>query len=65
VKETLPGTVKISSELSIMHVEHENLRRKYANDTTMSLMEPVSEIPREDFYVIEPNYAETRIEESC
>jgi hypothetical protein len=57
VEKTLPDTLKIHSELGFMHVEHENLKRKYVNDTTMSLMEPVSEIPREDFYVTEDNYA--------
>lgn len=57
VEKTLPDTLKIYSELGFMNVEHENLKRRYANDTTMSLMEPVGEIPREDFYVTEDNYA--------
>ncbi|KAF2443653.1 hypothetical protein P171DRAFT_432864 [Karstenula rhodostoma CBS 690.94] len=57
VEMSCPDSLKIHCELAFMHVEHENLKRRYANDTTMSLMEPVSEIPREDFYVTEDNYA--------
>lgn len=39
-----------------MHVEHEVLHRRYANADTMGL-EPVSEIPRANFWVSEDAYA--------
>ncbi|KAL1601549.1 hypothetical protein SLS60_006464 [Paraconiothyrium brasiliense] len=56
VEMALPETLKIYCELGFMYIEHENLKRKYANDQTM-LMEPISDIPRYDFYVTEDNYA--------
>jgi hypothetical protein len=40
-----------------MHFEHENLNREYANKETMILSSPIIEIPREEFYVTEDNYA--------
>ena len=56
IQNTLPETLKVYCELALMHVEHENLKRKYANEETM-LLEPIANIAREDFYVTEDNYA--------
>ncbi|KAJ4348036.1 uncharacterized protein N0V89_009408 [Didymosphaeria variabile] len=56
VEKALPESLKTYCELGFMHIEHENLKRKYANDQTM-LMEAIADIPRPDFYVTEDNYA--------
>jgi len=52
----LPEDLKIHCELALMHVVHENLDKSYVNDETMGL-ESVKDIPRENFYVTEDNYA--------
>ncbi|KAF2710804.1 hypothetical protein K504DRAFT_375752 [Pleomassaria siparia CBS 279.74] len=52
----LPDKLKIHCELALMHVEHENLDRNYVNDETM-LGDMVKDIPRDNFYVTEDNYA--------
>lgn len=56
LESSLPDDLKIYSELALMHVEHENLERNYVNDETM-LGDMVKDIPRENFYVTEDNYA--------
>lgn len=56
LESALPDDLKIHSELALMHVEHENLERNYVNDETM-LGDMVKDIPRENFYVTEDNYA--------
>lgn len=56
VESTLPEDLKIHCELALMHVEHENLQRNYANTETM-LGDEVKDIPRANFYVTEDNYA--------
>ncbi|KAF1979097.1 hypothetical protein BU23DRAFT_523658 [Bimuria novae-zelandiae CBS 107.79] len=59
IQKGLPESLKPHCELGFMHTEHENLHHKYANDAlgTMVLNRPLKEIPREDFYVTEDNYA--------
>ncbi|CAO2648556.1 Nn.00g078230.m01.CDS01 [Neocucurbitaria sp. VM-36] len=52
----LPDDLKMHCELALMHIEHENLERNYANTETM-LGDEVKDIPRENFYVTEDNYA--------
>ncbi|KAI8943529.1 hypothetical protein NX059_001525 [Plenodomus lindquistii] len=52
----LPEHMRIHCDLALMHMEHEHLGRNYANTETM-LMDDVKDIPRENFYVTEDNYA--------
>jgi hypothetical protein len=52
----LPEDLKIHAHTAMMHIEHELLGRKYVNDETM-LGDTIAEIPRDDFYVTEDNYA--------
>ncbi|CBX96886.1 hypothetical protein LEMA_P100170.1 [Plenodomus lingam JN3] len=54
--DALPDQLKIHCDLALMHMEHEHLGRNYANTETM-LMDSVRDIPRENFYVTEDNYA--------
>ncbi|KAF2640489.1 hypothetical protein P280DRAFT_320250 [Massarina eburnea CBS 473.64] len=56
LKDTLPETLRIHCEMGLLHMEHENLERNYVNDETM-YGDLVKDIPREDFYVTEDNYA--------
>ena len=56
LESALPDDLKFHTELALMHVEHENLKRNYVNDETM-LGDMVKDIPRENFYVTEDNYA--------
>jgi hypothetical protein len=56
IDSTLPDGLKFHCELGFMHVEHEHLERNYVNDETM-LGDEIKDIPREDFYVTEDNYA--------
>jgi hypothetical protein len=56
IESALPDELKIHCELAFMHVEHEHLDRNYVNDETM-LGDEVKDIPREDFYFTEDNYA--------
>ncbi|KAF1961471.1 hypothetical protein CC80DRAFT_237981 [Byssothecium circinans] len=56
LEAALPDNLKIHAELGLMHVVHENLEKAYANDETM-LGDLIKDIPREDFYVTEDNYA--------
>lgn len=56
LESALPDELKIHSELALMHIVHENLEKSYANDETM-LGDLVKDIPRENFYVTEDNYA--------
>ncbi|KAH7392857.1 hypothetical protein BKA66DRAFT_411779 [Pyrenochaeta sp. MPI-SDFR-AT-0127] len=56
LESALPDEMKVHCELALMHVEHENLERNYANTETM-LGDEVKEIPRPNFYVTEDNYA--------
>jgi hypothetical protein len=55
-QSALPDDLKVHCDLALMHIEHEHLQRNYANTETM-LLDPVSEIPRANFYVTEDNYA--------
>jgi hypothetical protein len=52
----LPENLEIHAHTAMMHIEHEQLGRKYVNDETM-LGDTIAEIPRSDFYVTEDNYA--------
>jgi hypothetical protein len=56
IESVLPDELKVHCELGFMHVEHEHLERNYVNDETM-YGDEVKDIPREDFYVTEDNYA--------
>jgi hypothetical protein len=52
----LPKDLEIHAQTAMMHIEHEMLERKYVNDETM-LGDTIPEIPRDQFYVTEDNYA--------
>lgn len=56
LESALPDEMKVHCELALMHIEHENLERNYANTETM-LGDEVKDITRENFYVTEDNYA--------
>jgi hypothetical protein len=47
---------KVHASTAFMHVEHEVLRKKYIGGDTTMLGDPVSEIPRSNFYVTEDGY---------
>lgn len=57
LEKALPDTLRTQCELGFMHFEYKNLNREYANRETMILSSPIIEIPREEFYVTEDNYA--------
>lgn len=57
LKEELPDTLHAQCELGFMHFEHENLDKEYTNKVTMIMSSPLEEVPREEFYVTEDNYA--------
>lgn len=52
----LPDDLKIHCEIALMHMEHEQLGRNYANSETM-YGDEVKDIARSNFYVTEDNYA--------
>jgi hypothetical protein len=52
----LPQNLAIHAHTAMMHIEHELLGRTYVNDETM-LGDTIAEIPRDQFYVTEDNYA--------
>jgi len=52
----LPEELQQLPSTALMHIEHEELERAYANDETMYLS-PVADIPRANFWVSEDNYA--------
>lgn len=52
----LPEALKLHCELALMHLEHEDLGRNYANTETM-YGDAVKDIARHNFYVTEDNYA--------
>ncbi|KAJ4369909.1 hypothetical protein N0V83_005673 [Neocucurbitaria cava] len=54
----LTDKLKVHCELALMHIEHEHedIDRNYANTETM-LGDEVKDIPRDNFYVTEDNYA--------
>ncbi|KAJ4320888.1 hypothetical protein N0V94_003187 [Neodidymelliopsis sp. IMI 364377] len=56
IELALPDYLKIHCEHALMHIEHENLYRNYANTETM-YGDEVKDIPRANFYVTEDNYA--------
>ncbi|KAF2728194.1 hypothetical protein EJ04DRAFT_449821 [Polyplosphaeria fusca] len=58
LETALPDELKPYPEIALMHVQHENFPDKtYVNDETMVMCEPVKDIPRENFWVTEDNYA--------
>jgi hypothetical protein len=58
LESALSVQLKIYPEIALMHVEHENFPDKaYVNAETMVMCEPVKDIPRENFWVTEDNYA--------
>lgn len=56
LESALPDDLKLHCEIALMHLEHENLERNYANTETM-FGDEVKDIPRANFYVTEDNYA--------
>ncbi|KAJ4985961.1 hypothetical protein SVAN01_08543 [Stagonosporopsis vannaccii] len=52
----LTDELKIHCEIALMHMEHEQLGRNYANTETM-YGDAVKDISRSNFYVTEDNYA--------
>ncbi|KAF7507278.1 hypothetical protein GJ744_010712 [Endocarpon pusillum] len=56
LKVFLPQPLQPLVDLAMMHAEHEFLNRKYVNDETMYL-NPVSGIPRANFWTSEDGYA--------
>ena len=56
LKALLPQPLQHLADLAIMHAEHEFLHRDYVNDETMSF-DPVSDIPRANFWSSEDGYA--------
>lgn len=57
LEAALPETLKSHGSTALMHVEHEILRKMYIGGDTTMLGDPISEIPRESFYVTEDGYA--------
>lgn len=56
LESALPEDLKFHPEIALMHMQHEYLNKNYANDETM-LGDAVKDIPRENFWVTEDNYA--------
>jgi hypothetical protein len=56
LEEALPDELRIHCEFALMHMEHEQLNRNYANTETM-YGDEIKDIPRSNFYVTEDNYA--------
>ncbi|KAH7411862.1 hypothetical protein DE146DRAFT_751013 [Phaeosphaeria sp. MPI-PUGE-AT-0046c] len=56
VGSSLPDELRIHYEVALMHLEHEHLQRNYVNTETM-LGDEVKDIPRDNFYATEDNYA--------
>lgn len=56
LEAALPDELKVHCEIALMHLEHEHLKRNYANTETM-YGDDVSDIPRSNFFVTEDNYA--------
>jgi len=56
LEAALADDLKIHCEVALMHMEHEQLDRNYANTETM-YGDAVKDIPRANFYVTEDNYA--------
>lgn len=56
LKALLPSNLQALADPAMMHAEHEFLHRKYINDETMSF-DPISEIPRSNFWASEDGYA--------
>jgi len=52
----LPGELQQYATAALMHVEHEELNRKYVNDETM-YGENIRDIPRSKFFTTEDGYA--------
>lgn len=56
LRSALPKELAHLSSNALMHIEHELLKKTYNNTETM-LGDPVSDIPRANFWVSEDNYA--------
>ena len=57
LKALLPLDLHSLADAAIMHAEHELLHRTYVNDKTMLRGEPISDIPRANFWASEDGYA--------
>lgn len=57
LKTSLPSRLQPQCDLAWVHIERVHFTKSYANDTTMLLLEPLSTIPRETFFVTEDNWA--------
>lgn len=56
VQLALPEDLKLYPEIALMHIQHEQLAKTYVNDETM-LGDAIKDIPRDNFWVTEDNYA--------
>ncbi|KAF2016474.1 hypothetical protein BU24DRAFT_202478 [Aaosphaeria arxii CBS 175.79] len=56
LEAALPDDLKYFPEIALMHVQHEHLNKTYVNTETM-LGDEIKDVPREDFWVTEDNYA--------
>ena len=57
LKALLPKSFQPLADSALMHADHEILHRKYVNDETMVSLDPVSDIPRANFWTSEDGYA--------
>ncbi len=57
LEAALPSKLRFHAASALMHVEHEVLARTYVNHETMVSCEPISDIPRDHFWVSEDGYA--------
>ena len=57
LKALLPTDLQNLVDSAMMHAEHELLHRNYVNDETMICGDPISQIPRANFWASEDGYA--------
>ena len=57
LKALLPESLQPIADLALMHADHEILHREYVNQDTFVALDPVTDIPRENFWSSEDGYA--------
>ena len=57
LKALLPKPLQPFADSALMHADHEILQRKYVNDETLVSLDPISDIPRANFWTSEDGYA--------
>lgn len=57
LEAALPESMAKNITSALRHIEREHLEKKYVNDETMISGDPISDIPKENFFVSEDNYA--------